>query len=305
MLQIKLKLKTYEIYITFARIQVSSKVQTDKMKGRKAVSIRFIKIVILPLLTVSTIFSQQETFDEQEFFRQIETSYYTLNSSSIKNLTSLVTSLKAEDFAKENWNNSEIFPLQLIWFKPDKLYLSQTGVPKLEEQKRKEYDELIAGLKQQFKGILVDLQRFYITGLFESISSDYKLRNNEEAVQISYTTGEGLTETNVKYLLGKNGLCLEIVIHYPAENKSIYIFPAFRTVKTKWLIESWKVQTLVLDEVVNGFEIKLNNQLIKDVWVPIEIVISVQKIEDPDNKYYDMIMLRNFLFDQSIELLKK
>jgi len=250
-------------------------------------------------------FAQQEKFDEQDFFRKLHESYYTLGTSGYENMTAFVSSLKFEKFAKEVWQNAEVFPLQLMWFKPNKLYLSERGVPGFDKKWDKEYRELVDGIKQQLKGILIDLSRYYITGLYNSILDNYTLRHNEQAVQITYETGEGPDFTKTKHLFGYNGLLLETNIIYPAQNKIILIYPVFRLVKTKWLIDSWRVQTSVNGEIVNGFEIRLEHVLQNNVWVPANIVISVKKAEDPENTYFDMLKLRNILFNQSLELVPK
>ncbi|HID38601.1 MAG TPA: hypothetical protein EYP36_03695 [Calditrichaeota bacterium] len=259
--------------------------------------------IIYVLLFILNGFAQENSFNEQDFFRKINESYYTLKSSGYKNMSAFISSLKFEKFAQEVWKNKEVFPLQLMWFRPKKLYLSERGVPSFDKSKQKEYRDLVEGLKQQLKGILVDLSMYYITGLYNSIPDNYTLRHNEQAVQITYETGKGPDLTKTKHLFGYNGLLLETQVIYPAQNKIILVFPAFRLVKTKWLIDGWQVQTSINGEIVNGFEIKLESALINNIWVPVNIIISVKKAEDPENTYYDMLKLRNVLFNQSLELV--
>ena len=249
------------------------------------------------------LFAQQNNFDEQDFFRKLNESYYTLKSSGYQNMTAFISSLKFEKFAKEVWKNKEIFPIQLMWFRPNKLYLSERGVPAFDKSKQKEYKDLINGIKQQLRGILVDLSMYYITGLYNTILDNYTLRHNEQAVQITYETGKGEDLTKTKLLFGYNGLLLETQIIYPAQNKVILILPFFRLVKTKWLIDRWQVQTSVNGEIVNGFEIKLESTLVNNIWVPANIIISVKKAEDPENTYYDVLKFRNVMFNQSLELM--
>ena len=263
------------------------------------------KVYFFLLSLFSIVFSQEDAFNEQEFFKSIKDSYYTLKGTESQNFTALVTSLKMEKFSEVNWENKEVFPLQLIWFAPDKLYLSQQGVPTIKDNKYKEYQEIVDGLKQQMRGILVDLQRFYIVGLFESISNNYSLEHDNEVVWISYNSGSIEIEVPVKITMGKNGLCLKIEISYPAENKQIVIYPSFKTVKTKWLCDGWSVQTIINGEVESGFILELVNDLVGNIWVPTQINIGVQKSDDPGNTYYDLIKLKNFLFNQSIELLNR
>jgi len=267
------------------------------------------KYILVPTLFTFTVLNfltaQTANFDEKQFFKSVKESYYTLADKDINNFTALITSLKMEKFAEDNWENTEIFPLQLIWFKPDRLYLSQQGVPTIKDNRYQEFQEIVDGLKQQMRGILVDLQRFYIIGLFESIPDSYKIQNDERFVWISYNAGTPEQEVPVLFTMGLNGLCLKIEIAYPEENKKIFIYPSFRTIKTKWLCEGWSVQTVVNDEVVSGFVLDFNHGEVANIWVPIQINIAVQRADDPGNTYYDVIKLRNYLYNQSIELIER
>jgi len=267
------------------------------------------KYILVPTLFTFTVLNfltaQTANFDEKQFFKSVKESYYTLADKDINNFTALITSLKMEKFAEDNWENTEIFPLQLIWFKPDRLYLSQQGVPTIKDNRYQEFQEIVDGLKQQMRGILVDLQRFYIIGLFESIPDSYKIKNDERFVWISYNAGTPEQEVPVLFTMGLNGLCLKIEIAYPEENKKIFIYPSFRTIKTKWLCEGWSVQTVVNDEVVSGFVLDFNHGEVANIWVPIQINIAVQRADDPGNTYYDVIKLRNYLYNQSIELIER
>lgn len=248
------------------------------------------------------IVAQTDGFDEKQFFLDLKNSYYNLNDTNIKNFSALVTSLKMEKFSKDNWNNEEIFPLQLIWFKPDKIYLAQQGTPKITESKYQEFQDLVSGIKQQVKGILVDFQRFYITGMYESIHSNYKLTHDSEFVWISFNVGDENMPIPVIYTMGKNGLCLKIEISYPNENKKITIYPSFKILKTKWLCSGWTVQTLIDEEPVSGFILEINYSEYQSIWIPMQVIINVQKADEPGTRYYDVIKLRNYMFNQPMEL---
>ena len=254
---------------------------------------------------ITLLKAQTTNFDEKQFFKSVKESYYTLADQDINNFTALVTSFKMEKFSEENWENKEIFPLQLIWFKPDKVYLSQQGVPTIKDNRYKDFQEIVDGLKQQLRGILVDLQRFYITGLFENIPDSYKILNDDQYVWISYDAGTPEQKVPVLFTMGINGLCLKIEIAYPEENKKIFIYPSFRTIKTKWLCEGWSVQTMVEDEVISGFVLNFMHGEVGNIWFPTEINIAVQRADDPGNTYYDVIKFRNYLLNQSLELIER
>ena len=136
--------------------------------------------IIIILSFISTGLSQTFQLDEKEFFENIQSSYYSLNNSGINNFTCLVSNSTLEDFAKNNWDNPEVFPLQFIWIKPDRVFLSQQGVPALNDTSQEVFNSKLSDLKQQVKAVLLDLQRFYFTGIYSSISDDYILPRMDE-----------------------------------------------------------------------------------------------------------------------------
>jgi len=261
------------------------------------------KSALLTILIFSNLLSaQNNVFDEKQFFIDLKNSYYNLNDTGLENFTALVTSLKMEKFAKEVWNTEEVFPIQLIWFKPNRLYLAQQGTPTITENKYKDYQELVEGIKQQVKGILIDFERFYITGIFESIKSDYQISIQDEFVWINFNAGAENLDVPVKYTMGKNGLCLQIEIYYPNENKKMLLIPKFKIIKTKWICNGWQVQTLIDEEPVSGFVLDIRYDQYQSIWIPTQIMINVQKADDPGITYYDVIKFKNYMFNQPIEL---
>jgi hypothetical protein len=262
-----------------------------------------IRIILISLILITNAFCQEKDFNEQEFFKKIKESYYTLNGTGAKNFTSLITNSGMESFAEEQWNNKEIFPFQLIWFAPGKLYLSQQGVPTIKEGKFKEYQDIINGLKGQLKGVFIDLQRFYISGLYGNINDDYLIKHNDQIIEISFEAGDQDNRTQFNYTFGLNGLCLKIETLNPDTSTRVVTYPKFKTVKTKWLCSGWVVQNIKNDEIKSGFEVQLKNSLVNNIWVPYEILIIVQKTEEMGNTYTDIIKIKNYLFNQAVELL--
>jgi len=258
----------------------------------------------MAFIVLSLIFNLygQDSTQNLEYLNKIKNSYYTLDQTGLINFTASVTSLKFDKFRSENWKDQQVYPLQLIWFKPDKIYLSQMGVPTLSTEKYSEYQLLVDGLKQQIKGVLLDLVRFYMTGVVKSFGKDYKLRNNEEAIQVTLKGGTSENSSNVKFLFGLNGLCLYNEISYLQENKTITIYPDFITKDDKWLCKGWTVQTIIGGEIESGFKLEIIHNYIKNIWLPAEIQINVQKAEDPGATYFDQIQIKNYMFDQSIQL---
>ncbi len=259
------------------------------------------KIGLLLIIWLSPVFCQDIIFDEQGFFENLKISYYTLEETNLNNVVSLVTSAKIENFAEKNWKNSEIFPLQMIWVKPNSIYLSEQGVPPIPDENQISYRQSVEALKQQFKTILLDLQRFYINGIYTSISNDYQLVQNNQTIQVSYSMNLDGNTIDYRYTFGLNGLCLKIETFYHRDNNKVTTYPKFRTVKTKWICEGWEVQVSNQDQIRSGYLVLLKNRVVQDIFVPIEISIEAQK--NTGEKFTEIIKIKNYLFNQPLQLL--
>ena len=273
---------------------------TVKIKGFSMI-MKEIILVIFVLLNF-LIAQSSEGFNEKQFFQDLKQSYYNLNDTNLENLTALVTNYKMEEFAKEVWKNEDVFPLQLIWFKPDKLYLAQQGPPTIPENQIKEYQDIVEELKQRIKGILVDFDRFYITGLYESIKSDYKFSANDEQVWINFNISDNNKNIPIKYTMGLNGLCIEIEASYPDKNKRIIYNPKYKIIKTKWICTGWQVQTWINEEAVNGYILDIKYAQYQSIWIPTQIIMNWQRADTPGTTYYDIIKLKSYMFNQPLEL---
>ncbi|KAA3609846.1 MAG: hypothetical protein D8M58_08625 [Calditrichaeota bacterium] len=261
----------------------------------------FISIIIV---LTQNVYSQDTAFEEQAFFKKLEHSYYDLGSTGVKNFTVLLTNLRTEVFAKNNWNNKEIFPLQLIWHSSDRVFLAEQGVPALSDSSKKTYTPMVSDLKKQITGVLYDLKRFYFSGIDKSISQDYTLKKAGNFIEVKFNSVFEGDSTYFTYYFGENGLCLKIVAETPTKNTKVETYPHFKIVKTKWLVTGWEVQMSENNKIQTGFVINLKSKMYNDVWVPSDMMIAVQQTKTPGTTFNDSIKFRNFLFNQPLQFIQ-
>ncbi len=266
---------------------------------------KVIGIVLIAFFSLSGL-SAQSNFDETSFLQALHLSYYTLSNTKLQNFIASVSSAKFDTFTKQNWDTVGIPPIKIIWEKPNKIYLSQLKFPfKMNAKQKKTYTELVNALKMQMKGILLDLQRFYLVGLLDpDLMDHYVLRHTDKAVQMTFSDIDN-QGTTVKYLLGLNGLCIMIDINYPLQNKEMVLYPQFKTVDEKWLCQGWTVQTMVAGQVVSGFKLTVNFAQTQNIWLPESFFIEVQKADKKDKIFYDEIKLFDYLLNQNITITTK
>lgn len=263
------------------------------------------KIFLMFVFFISMIYAQNEPFNEKSFFKSLKRDYYILNDTGVNNFTSLVSNIPSQRFSLKQWKTKDVFPLQMIWIKPNRVYLSQLGVKKLSAPLNKEYSLIVNNIKKQLKGLLYDFKRFYLNGLYDSISDDYQLTSQKEFVIINEMSVVAGDTAYTQYIFGKNGLCLRIENYVPHLKQKVITVPKFDVVKTKWLCKGWKVQILKNDKIKSGFMVDLNMKFYKNIWIPESITINVQKADQLGKTFADQLLFRNYLFNQSIKLINQ
>lgn len=263
------------------------------------------KVILFLVSLFSIINAQTVPFNEKSFFTNLKTDYYILNNTGVNNFTALVSNIPSQRFSLEKWKTKDIFPLQIIWIKPNKLYISQLGVKKLNAADEKDYTGIVNDIKKQLKGLLYDFKRFYVNGLYESISDTYQLSSQKDFVIVNEMAAATRDTVYTQYVFGKNGLCLRIENYIPRLKQKVITIPNFEIIKTKWLCKGWTVQILKNDQIKSGFTVEMNMKFYKNIWLPESITINVQKVEEKGKTFVDQLLFRNYLFNQSIKLVNQ
>lgn len=246
---------------------------------------------------------QTDVFNEKVFFKKINNSYYSLESTTVKNFTVLLTSKSTENFARGNWNNNEIFPIQVIWYSPNRIFISEKGVPAISDTLKNIYLKQVNDLKNRFQTLLSNLKHFYFNGIYNSLSDNYQISQINNQICIQFKEIFKTDTVNYSYYFDEDGLCIKNI--YKSEKSGLLIetVPFFRQVKTKWLIEGWEVTTLKKDKIQETYVIKLKNILIGQIWVPGEISILMKDSSPYNAAKTDILKLRGYLFNQFLKII--
>jgi hypothetical protein len=257
------------------------------------------------ILYLGFTFGQNTSFDEKQFFENLKTSYYSLQSTNTQNISVLITNLATESFAEQQWKNPEIFPLQLMWLSPNRLFVSQKGVPALTDSATKAYGNLVDNLKSQITDILFDLKRFYFSDIYNNIPEAYKIVNKNDVVLITFNSLINDDTTHYEYYFGLNGLCLNIISLTPSKHLKIETTPYFKTSKTKWITGGWEVKMYTENEVTTGYFVELKFKDKQNIWIPAEVILTVQRKSDLGKTYNEVLKFRNFLFNQPLHFIEQ
>jgi hypothetical protein len=259
-------------------------------------------ISISILLTTASFTAAQ--FNESEFIYRVNTIYHSLQSTDLDNVSFWVTSTF---FIEQTQNNfkEEIFPLEIIWKNPDRLYYIQRAIPEIndpEDQNR--VRQLQRDLQQELKGVFVDWLRFYAGKILQDLPDSYLLTTEQDSVFIQYEKYEQDRYVKVKMIFGLNGLCVKIITHYSDNGETIYVYPGYQLVEDRWLLKNWTVQIYKSGIVKGGFSIKQDTRKIEKYWIPHRIVMQLQKKGIEDKQFMRDYKIRNIVLNKDVKIMK-
>jgi hypothetical protein len=263
---------------------------------------RKISILLLPTILFAT--QPQISFNQEEFLSRVKTIYHSLSLSGLDNFSCWITSDIFLEKTKDFYNEEE-FPFEIIWKNPNKLFYINRAIPSLtdvEDQKRVE--ETKKDLLQELKGLFIDWQRFCAGNVLDDLPETHLIYSNQDTAFIRYQKYDSGKNLKVKMFFGVNGLLMKIVTMYPDTREEIFIYPGYRLVENKWLCNKWTVQMLKNGQVDGGFVVKLELKKSDNFWIPVRIIMQLQKKEYDKKLFIRDYKLRNIMLNREIKILQ-
>ena len=142
------------------------------------------KLIIIPLIFVHiTLYAQ---IDEPTFFNRINTMYYALEETDLKNFSGWLTSNVFEETTK-GFYKDEIFPLEVIWIKPNDLYYIRRSLPQVDDSLRNRNAEMAqSDLQKEIQALLLDWSRFYSGKLLAGMPANYVIKTLSDTVVLHF-----------------------------------------------------------------------------------------------------------------------
>jgi len=242
-------------------------------------------------------------FQEVEFFNRVNSIYYTLEQTDLKNFTSWLTSNIFINSTDEYFTE-EVFPLEFIWLEGNRMFFSRRPMPVLDDSVQNQTLEYLQmSMRKELKAVLLDWQRFYAGRLLQNMPADYSIEVRADTVILYYTTVEDTETVKNKLSFGQNGICIKTTLMYPMRNESIDTYPIYKYTGEKWLCIGWKVQVLAENDITTGYLIEIKSQRIENYWLPQIITMRLQSIKDKESIYWREYYFRNVLVNRNIEVM--
>ena len=170
------------------------------------------KYSVLLFFIYLTVNVYADSFDKDEFIYRAKTIYHSLRTQGLDNYSCWLTSDLFLEKTQKIYNQ-ELYPLELIWKAPNKLYYIKRPVPVLEDTlQNSETETLRMDMLQAVKGILIDWQRFSAGNILDDLPETYLVTSKDDSVYLTYEIYEDGKPIKVFMHFGKNGLCLKIKV---------------------------------------------------------------------------------------------
>lgn len=238
----------------------------------------------------------------EEFKAEKKSYYATLEGSSIKNFSCLVSSSEYIRFISRIADSSYYYPLKLIWVKEGKAYyILQPFPPILSDSIHHQIILRIEELKSLLKGTLADWQQFALSTPFSEISADSRISFGKDTVSVSYNVAEDIKPTRVKKVFTRGGE-LGLVL-WSSGDLTIATYPYYKEIENKWVCKGWRTQFYKNDEVTSGLAVSLELAKIENVWLPTRFDVIAQAKETASQRSIVQLFLKDYLFNQNFEIV--
>lgn len=259
-------------------------------------------LLAILFLTVGSINTYAQ-FSEVDFFNRVNSIYYTLEQTDLKNFTSWLTSNIFIN-ATDGFFKDEVFPLEFIWMAGNRMFFSRRALPVLGDTTKDHLvDRLQESMRTEFRALLLDWQRFYSGRLLQNMPPDYKITVRMDTVVLSYKTVEDSEEVVNTMLFGQNGICLQTTLAYPSRGEKIDTHPLFKYTGEKWLCVGWQVQVYEGNEISTGYIVRVKSQRVDKYWLPQVFSMTLQTSRDKKSVYVREYYFRNILVNRKIEVM--
>ncbi len=263
---------------------------------------RKISFLLFPAIFFAT--QPQISFNQEEFISRVKTIYHSLSLKGLDNFSCWVTSNIFLEKTKGFFNEEE-FPFEIIWKSPNKLFYIKRAIPSLTvPENQKQVEQIKMDLLQELKGLLIDWQRFYAGNVLDDLPETHLIYSNRDTAFIQYQKYDSGKNLKIKMLFGVNGLLMKIITIYPDTREEIYIYPGYLLVEDKWLCDKWMVQMLKNGQVEGGFTVKLESRKFDKYWIPVRILMQLQKKEYNTKLFIRDYKLRNIILNKEIKILQ-
>ena len=241
--------------------------------------------------------------DEPAFFNRVNDSYFTLGETDINNFSSWITSNYFKE-ATEFFYNEEVFPLELIWVKPNDVYFIRRPLPAISDSSK--YHRSITAqrdMQLELRALLMDWRRFYAGRILADMPVDYQLVTHGDTVVISFITTDRTTTSRTQLFFASNGLLLRCELTVDDSGQKVVTYPKFKYTGEFWLCTGWQVQVLRASSIESGFNVLVVSQRIKKYWVPEHFEMTLQTSGDVYKIYTRVYEFRNIRVDGDIQVL--
>ncbi|RMG64199.1 MAG: hypothetical protein D6715_10095 [Calditrichaeota bacterium] len=237
-------------------------------------------------------------------FRARAEKFYThINRGDLKNFSFFFSSSTFVNFVRQLGDTTDYYPLKFVWTREGNYYFILRPVPSVVDTSTyRDYMMRANELKQLFRGLLLDWEKFFVNSPFEDIPGDVRVHWGKDTVTASFWFEQGDKRLFMKRTFFRNGLLArDLWQDGPAR---VINYPIYREVNGRWVCYGWDTQVQQGDSIVSGLAVRADVQKIGDRWLPLRLDVTAQSSKYPGRRSTTSIFLKNFLFNEDIEVVK-
>ncbi len=259
--------------------------------------------VILTMLLFRGVHAQEEAPADWSTFKARAAQYYqVLSKDSINNFSCFISADYYIDFIKPLADSNYYYPLKYIWTRnADQYFVLQPLPENLSDSLRREVLVRVQELKNLFNGIMLDWYRYSIRTPLDDVPDSAQVQFSSDTVGVFYRFHEERQIIEVKETYSRAGQLGRVIWRNGAQK--VVTYPLFDEVENKWLCIGWDSQRYQNGSIISGVAVRLELVKKKGHYLPVQFNIMVQTQQNPEQQIITGIYIKNFMFDENIEVL--
>ena len=240
-----------------------------------------------------------------EQFRNEVERYYSFASqkADLENFSCLITSTPYISFIKEVADSQYYYPLKFLWQRSGKAYFILQPLPKVDNDQRRKILIQAQQLKRLFRGVYLDWQKYSLVSPVGIYSNNATFVDYGDTVAVEDYYTDAAQNVRTRRLYSKAGLLLKD--EWDNGDFRVVNLPVWQTVQNKWVCVGWRSQIYNQGKISSGMEVSLQLINLDGVWLPYQIDILAQSSENPNEQVLTSLYLKNYFFNEKIEVLKR
>ncbi|MGH1364502.1 MAG: hypothetical protein ACRBF0_13160 [Calditrichia bacterium] len=240
--------------------------------------------------------------DWPTFKKNSEKFYHYVADEQVENFSFLLTSRSFVDYMDQVADSNFTYPLKAIWVRNRGNYYILQPLPTQDDSLRRNTLTRIQFMKNFYSGTQEDWHKFCFSSPLADLDEKAEVVFANDTVSAVLKYNEQGVAGYERRTFTAGGQLGRVV--WQLNDQRIITTPFYEEINNKWLCVGWRSQMYTAGEVTSGLQASVLYTEIDERILPESIVTTIQSVNDPGASSRITLYLKDFVFNEQLEVLK-